>query len=146
MIWDDLRFIFMIVVLGFLFPFAMVSGFVMADYVICNKLNFCDAVMERTTSQTDHRPLRRVVLWFIIVTHKQRLMISNELLNQLQQLTQSIDLLPSVESAIHNLMISARNEGYEQGYDDGDDDGYNRGTIDGRNYGINMVRSGILGD
>jgi hypothetical protein len=27
MIWDDLRFIFMMVVLGFLFPFAMISDY-----------------------------------------------------------------------------------------------------------------------
>jgi flagellar biosynthesis/type III secretory pathway protein FliH len=77
-------------------------------------------------------------------------MISNELLNQLQELTQSADLSPAFESAIHNLMVSARKEGYddgyERGYDDGDDDGYNRGTIDGKNDGINLVRSGILGD
>ena len=77
-------------------------------------------------------------------------MISKELLNQLQELTQSADLSPAFESAIHKLMVSARKEGYddgyEQGYDDGDDDGYNRGTIDGKNDGINMVRSGILGD
>jgi hypothetical protein len=46
-------------------------------------------------------------------------MISNELLNQLQELTQSVNLLPSVESAIHNLMLSAREEGYSDGFDEG---------------------------
>jgi hypothetical protein len=46
-------------------------------------------------------------------------MISNELLNQLQELTQSANLLPSVESAIHNLMLSAYQEGYSDGFDDG---------------------------
>lgn len=46
-------------------------------------------------------------------------MISNELLNQLQELTQSANLLPSVESAIHNLMESAREEGYRDGFGDG---------------------------
>jgi hypothetical protein len=46
-------------------------------------------------------------------------MISNELLNQLQELTQSANLLPSVESAIHNLMESARQEGYSDGFDEG---------------------------
>ena len=45
-------------------------------------------------------------------------MISNELLNQLQELTQSTNLLPSVESAIHNLMLSAYQEGYSDGYED----------------------------
>ena len=46
-------------------------------------------------------------------------MISNELLNQLQELTQSANLLPSVESTIHNLMLSAYQEGYSDGFDDG---------------------------
>ena len=46
-------------------------------------------------------------------------MISNELLNQLQELTQSANLSPSVESAIHNLMLSAREEGYSDGFDEG---------------------------
>ena len=42
-------------------------------------------------------------------------MISNELLNQLQELTRSANLTPAVESAIHNLMESARQEGYTAG-------------------------------
>ena len=46
-------------------------------------------------------------------------MISNELLNQLQGLTQSANLTPSVESAIHILMISANREGYSEGFDYG---------------------------
>jgi hypothetical protein len=46
-------------------------------------------------------------------------MISNELLNQLQELTQSANLTPAVESAIHNLMIGARQEGYSDGVDEG---------------------------
>lgn len=46
-------------------------------------------------------------------------MISNELLNQLQQLTQSANLTPAVESAIHNLMVSAREEGCSDGLEDG---------------------------
>ena len=46
-------------------------------------------------------------------------MISNELLNQLQELIQSADLSPAFESAIHDLMVSARKEGYDDGYDDG---------------------------
>jgi flagellar biosynthesis/type III secretory pathway protein FliH len=73
-------------------------------------------------------------------------MLSTELLNQLQELTQSADLSPSFESAIHNLMVSARKGGYDDGYDDGYHEGYYKGTDDGRNDGINMVRSGILGD
>lgn len=44
--------------------------------------------------------------------------LSNELLNQLQQLTQSADLSPAVESAIHNLMMSAYQEGLELGFVD----------------------------
>lgn len=44
MIWDDVRFIVIMTVLGFLFPFALISGFIAADYVICNKLNVCDVV------------------------------------------------------------------------------------------------------
>ena len=50
-------------------------------------------------------------------------MISNELLNQLQELTQSADLSPAFESAIHNLMISAREEGYSEGYSEGLEEG-----------------------
>ena len=46
-------------------------------------------------------------------------MISNELFNQLQELTQSANLLPSVDSAIYNLMVSAREEGYSAGFDAG---------------------------
>jgi hypothetical protein len=42
MFWDDLRFIVVMVVLGFLFPFALVSGLITADYVICNKLSACE--------------------------------------------------------------------------------------------------------
>jgi hypothetical protein len=44
MFWDDLRFIVLMVVLGFLFPFALISGFIAADYVVCNKLSACGAV------------------------------------------------------------------------------------------------------
>ena len=58
-------------------------------------------------------------------------MISNELLNQLQELTQSANLLPSVESAIHNLMLSARQEGYSDGFDDGR---YEESYINSMNY------------
>lgn len=50
-------------------------------------------------------------------------MISNELLNQLQQLTQLANFTPAVESAIHNLMISAREEGYSEGYSEGLEEG-----------------------
>jgi len=53
-------------------------------------------------------------------------MISNELLNQLQELTQSANLTPAVESSIHNLMVTARKEGYIDGFDDGRyEEGYN---------------------
>jgi hypothetical protein len=58
-------------------------------------------------------------------------MISNELLNQLQELTQSVNLLPSVESAIHNLMLSAYQEGYSDGFDDGR---YEESYINSMNY------------
>jgi hypothetical protein len=58
-------------------------------------------------------------------------MISNELLNQLQELTQSANLLPSVESAIHNLMESARQEGYSDGFDEGM---YQESYINSMNY------------
>ena len=57
------------------------------------------------------------------ITQTETEMISNELLNQLQELTQSANLLPSVESAIHNLMLSAREEGWRKGYSDGFDEG-----------------------
>ena len=46
-------------------------------------------------------------------------MISNGLLNQLQELTQSANLSPAVESAIHNLMEIARSEGYSDGLEEG---------------------------
>ena len=46
-------------------------------------------------------------------------MISNELLDQLQELTRSANLTPAVKSAIHNLMESAREEGYSAGCDEG---------------------------
>lgn len=46
-------------------------------------------------------------------------MISNELLNKLQELTQSANLTPSVESAIHNLMESAYNDGWCDGHKSG---------------------------
>ena len=53
-------------------------------------------------------------------------MISNELLNQLQELTQSANLTPTVKIAIHNLMVTARKEGYSDGFDDGRyEEGYN---------------------
>ena len=42
MFWDDVRFIFMVVVIGFVFPCAMVLGLVTADYVLCNTITSCD--------------------------------------------------------------------------------------------------------
>ena len=45
MIWDDVRFVFMVIVIGFSFPFAMVLGLVTADYVICNTVTSCDNVI-----------------------------------------------------------------------------------------------------
>ena len=44
MFWDDVRFVFVATVLGFLFPFAMISGFITADYVLCDKMNVCGSV------------------------------------------------------------------------------------------------------
>jgi hypothetical protein len=58
-------------------------------------------------------------------------MISNELLNQLQELAQSANLLPSVESATHNLMLSVYQEGYSDGFDDGR---YEESYINSMNY------------
>ena len=46
MIWDDVRFVFMIIVMGFSFPFATVLGLVTADYVICNTITSCDNVIK----------------------------------------------------------------------------------------------------
>jgi hypothetical protein len=46
-------------------------------------------------------------------------MLSAELLKQLEELTQSANLTPTVESAIQDLMESARSEGYSDGFDDG---------------------------
>ena len=44
MFWDDVRFVFVAAVLGFLFPFAMISGFITADYVLCYKMKVCGSV------------------------------------------------------------------------------------------------------
>lgn len=49
--------------------------------------------------------------------------MTDELLNQLQELTQSANLTPSVESAIHNLMMSAYREGCSEGYSEGLEEG-----------------------
>jgi len=46
MFWDDVRFIFMVAVIGFIFPCAMVLGLVTADYVLCDKMNACDNLVE----------------------------------------------------------------------------------------------------
>jgi hypothetical protein len=47
MIWDDVKFIVVMTVLGFLFPFTIISGFITADYVICDKMNACGAIEKR---------------------------------------------------------------------------------------------------
>jgi hypothetical protein len=45
--------------------------------------------------------------------------MTEELLNQLQELTQSANLTPDVVSVVRNLMESARQEGYSDGVDQG---------------------------
>jgi hypothetical protein len=45
--------------------------------------------------------------------------MTEELLNQLQELTQSANLTPDVVSVVRNLMESAREEGYSDGFDEG---------------------------
>jgi hypothetical protein len=45
--------------------------------------------------------------------------MTEELLNQLQELTQSANLTPDVVSVVRNLMESARQEGYSDGVDEG---------------------------
>ena len=45
--------------------------------------------------------------------------MTEELLNQLQELTQSANLTPDVVNAIRNLIESARDGGYSDGYDNG---------------------------
>jgi hypothetical protein len=45
--------------------------------------------------------------------------MTEELLNQLQELTQSANLTPDVVSVVCNLMESARQEGYSDGVDEG---------------------------
>lgn len=42
--WDDVRFILGMTIMGFLFPFAMISGFITANYVLCDKMNVCGSV------------------------------------------------------------------------------------------------------
>ena len=44
MFWDDMRFVFVATVLGFLFPSAIISGVITADYVLCDKMNVCGSV------------------------------------------------------------------------------------------------------
>jgi hypothetical protein len=45
--------------------------------------------------------------------------MTEELLNQLQELTQSANLTPDVVSVVRDLMESARQEGYSDGFDEG---------------------------
>ena len=45
-------------------------------------------------------------------------MMTDELLNQLQELTQSADLSSAFESAIHDLVVSAYQDGYNKGYEE----------------------------
>lgn len=45
--------------------------------------------------------------------------MTEELLNQLQELTKSANLTPDVVSVVRNLMESAREEGYSDGFDEG---------------------------
>jgi hypothetical protein len=45
--------------------------------------------------------------------------MTEELLNQLQELTQSANLTPDVVSAVLNLMESVREEAYSDGFDEG---------------------------
>jgi hypothetical protein len=45
--------------------------------------------------------------------------MTEELLNQLQELTQSANLTPDVVSVVRNLMESAHEEGYSDGFDEG---------------------------
>ena len=61
--------------------------------------------------QTPSRPL--------IIDSYQTKPMTEELLNQLQELTQSANLTPDVVSAVLNLMESVREEAYSDGYDNG---------------------------
>ena len=74
---------------------------------------------QRTLEEPSQGHLRHSDLCGMIVSQATKPMISNELLNQLQELTRSANLTPAVESAIHNLMESAREEGYSDGFDEG---------------------------
>jgi hypothetical protein len=41
MFWDDVRFVFKIVVLGFAIPSSIILGIITTDYVVCNTITSC---------------------------------------------------------------------------------------------------------
>ena len=51
-------------------------------------------------------------------------MLTDDLINKLQELSNSAEFSPAVESAIHNLMLDAYHEGHHNGYVEGFDAGY----------------------
>ena len=54
-----------------------------------------------------------------------------EILNQLQELTQSANLTPDVVNVIRNLIEDARQEGYSDGVDEGR---YQESSLNSMNY------------
>ena len=42
MFWDDVRFVFMVVLLAFILPFSMILGIITTDYVVCKTITSCD--------------------------------------------------------------------------------------------------------